>query len=72
MMDMLESIPSAASVLLASQIWKRLNTCSSVLGMGSSPSAIDFISGVVWHNSFSKRYHDMETAFSVLLWLLSL
>ena len=28
--------------------------------------------GVVWHKSFSMRFHDMETAFSVLLWLSSL
>ena len=29
-MGMLESLPTAASVLLASQIWKKLNTSSNV------------------------------------------
>ena len=71
-MDMLESIPSAASILLALQIWKRLNTCSSMFGTDRSPSTITSSSGIVWLKSFSMRSHDMETAYSVLLYLSSL
>ena len=40
MMGTLESISSAASVLQASQIWKRLNTCSSMFRAGRSPPTI--------------------------------
>ena len=71
-MDTLESIPSVASVLLALQIWKRLNTCSTMFRTERSPSTIASSSGVVWHQSFSMRFHDMETAYGVLLGLSSL